>query len=176
MMDSLLHGAIAPSTRRTYSAGIRQFKAFCREEHLPYLPDSELTICKAQTTRIFHATIALRIGHQYATPRERVHGSYRTCTAASSTAASSTTARDKKAAWFDAQYSPAHHGRHLASRRSKQLSNARTRHHCFGPPYTGVLWIPACGGVHLHLQHQHQHQHQPGLVEPACQQHHRYGR
>ncbi len=35
-----------------------------------------------------------------------------------------------------------------------------------GRLYTGVLWSPACG-----LQNPHQ----PGLVEPTCQQHHRYG-
>ncbi len=81
MMNNLLHGAVAPSTRRTYSAGTRQFKTFCKEQHLTYLPASELTIrlfCTAQTTRITHATIAtyvsatrmLHIENGFADPTE----------------------------------------------------------------------------------------------------------
>ena len=53
---------VAPSTRRTYQAGITQFRSFCSQYHLPFLPASSLTLryfCAHLSTRVKHSTIKL---------------------------------------------------------------------------------------------------------------------
>ena len=63
-MQSLQHNAIAPSTRRTYSAGIRHFKAFCARYGLASLPASELTIrffCTEQSAIVSYSTISVYV-------------------------------------------------------------------------------------------------------------------
>ncbi len=60
-MISLMHDAIAPSTRKVYSAGVRLFKSFCKSHALRHLPASELTIrlfCTSQSTRVSYSTIS----------------------------------------------------------------------------------------------------------------------
>ena len=63
-MQSLQRNAIAPSTRRTYSAGTRHFKAFCARYGLASLPASELTIrffCTEQSAIVSYSTISVYV-------------------------------------------------------------------------------------------------------------------
>lgn len=70
-MNTLVKKAIAPSTQRVYSAGVRLFEDFCRSQRRSSLPASELTIrlfCTEQAGRVSYSTVstyvsAIRMQH-----------------------------------------------------------------------------------------------------------------
>ena len=60
----LQHLGVAPSTRRTYQAGISRFLRFCSQYHLPPIPASSLTLryfCAYLSSSVKHSTIKLYI-------------------------------------------------------------------------------------------------------------------
>ncbi len=70
MMSQLIESVVAPSTRRVYAAGVRQFQAFCASHGTSYLPASELSIilfCTAQSARV-HYHLNLCLGNSYNVP------------------------------------------------------------------------------------------------------------
>ncbi len=59
-INSLIHRAVAPSTRRVYAAGVRRFRWFCSNRGLNPLPATELTIrlfCTEESQRVTGSTI-----------------------------------------------------------------------------------------------------------------------
>ncbi len=63
-MNSLIHQAIAPSTKRVYTSGVRRFKQFCAREGLTHLPATELTLrlfCTQESHRVSGSTIAVYV-------------------------------------------------------------------------------------------------------------------
>ena len=70
-LHTLQQLGVAPSTRRTYRAGITRFEHFCQLYGLPPLPPSPLTLryfCAYLSTSVKHTTIklylsAIRLNH-----------------------------------------------------------------------------------------------------------------